>query len=101
LCASDQADTPQVNGPPEWTPGGELYRRSTRDLINRLVKRLTRTRRRETEADPAHLLEAIGVIVYDPDTGVIHPDLPAPGLGLRWREFVDIMADQYDVRFED
>jgi hypothetical protein len=33
----------------EELAGGELYRRSTGDLINRLVKRLTRTRRRETE----------------------------------------------------
>ena len=39
--------------------GTTLYRRSTEDLIARLVKRLLRTRRRDTEADPAHLLEAM------------------------------------------
>src|SRR5262249_26132592 len=80
---------------------GELYRRSTEELIKRLIRRLTRTRRRENEADPSHLLEAIAVIVYDPDTGELSDDLPEHGHGLRWSEFVATMADQYDVRFED
>lgn len=52
-------------------------------------------------ADPAHLLEAIAVIVYDPNTGLIRDDLPPGDLELRWDDFVRIMADTYDVRFED
>jgi hypothetical protein len=70
------------------------------ELIVRLIKRLEKTRRRETEADPPHLLEAVAVIVYDPDTATIHPDLPRPGAGFRWDEFVSIMAETYDVRFD-
>lgn len=74
---------------------------ATEELINRLIRRLTRTRRRETEADPAHLLEAIAVIVYDPNTSTMLADVPAHGTGLRWSDFVATMVDQYDVRFED
>jgi len=81
--------------------GSELYKSPTVDLIQRLIKRLLRTRRRDTEADPAHLLEAIAVIVYDPDAGLIHNELPPQDSGLRWNDFISIMADTYDVRFED
>lgn len=81
--------------------GSELYKSPTVDLIQRLIRRLRRTRRRDTEADPAHLLEAIAVIVYDPDTGLIHDELPPQDSGLRWNDFISMMADTYDVRFED
>lgn len=80
---------------------GELYKKPTTHLLERLIKRLQRTRRRETEADAAHLLEAVTVIVYDPDTGQLDPALPPPGSGLRWDEFVAALADSYDIRFED
>lgn len=80
---------------------GALVRKPTDSLIARLVRRLDRTRLRETEADAAHLLEAVAVIVYDPDTGILDPDIPPPGSGLRWDEFVATMAETYDVRFED
>jgi len=58
------------------------------------------TRRRDSEADAAHLLEAVAVIVYDPDTAILNPAVPAPGSGLRWGEFVARMAETYDLRFE-
>jgi hypothetical protein len=80
--------------------GDEVYQKPTLDLINRLVQRLAKTRLRDTEADPPHLLEAVTVIVYDPDTATLHPDLPPPGSGLRWDEFVSRMAEIYDVRFD-
>jgi hypothetical protein len=80
--------------------GDEVYQKPTLDLINRLVQRLAKTRLRDTEADPPHLLEAVTVIVYDPDTATLHPDLPPPGSGLRWDEFVSRMAELYDVRFD-
>lgn len=79
---------------------GDLYRKSTRHLIERLVERLRRTRRRETEADAPHLMEAITVIVYDPDTGKLDSELPPTGVGLRWDEFVSALADSYMLRFE-
>jgi hypothetical protein len=78
-----------------------LYKRSTEVLLGRLIRRLERTRRRETEADAPHLMEAVTVIVYDPDDARLREDLPAVGSGLRWEEFVQELADAYDVRFED
>ena len=80
--------------------GEDVYRKPTVDLISRLVQRLDKTRMRDTEADPPHLLEAVTVIVYDPDTAALHPDLPAHGTGLRWDQFVSRMAEIYDVRFD-
>jgi len=73
---------------------------STTSIVKRLVRRLQRTRRRETEADAPHLLEAVAVIVYNPDTGTLDPNLPPPGHGLRWDEFCDTLAETYDSRFE-
>jgi hypothetical protein len=80
--------------------GDEVYRKPTLDLITRLVQRLDKTRMRDTEADPPHLLEAVTVIVYDPDTATLHPDLPAQSTGLRWDQFVSRMAGIYDARFD-
>lgn len=80
--------------------GAAVYKKPTEDLVNRLIQRLMRTRQRETEADPAHLLEAVTVVVYDPDSSELHPSLPPEGSGLRWDEFVRTLAETYDVRFE-
>jgi hypothetical protein len=82
------------------TPGLAPGQRSTRHLIERAVQRLIRAGGRKTEADAAHLLDGIAVIPYDPNTGTSEPDLPAPGSGLRWEEFVDAMAKAYEARFE-
>jgi hypothetical protein len=78
---------------------GGLVRRPTTHLIDRALDRLTRAGRRETEGDAPHLLEGVGVIVYDPDHGALDPDRPAPGSGLRWEEFVERIAVVYDTRF--
>jgi hypothetical protein len=69
-------------------------------LIDRLVRRLQRTRKRETEADAPHLLEAVAVVAYDPDTATVLPDLPAVGSGLRWDEVINTIAEIYELRFE-
>jgi hypothetical protein len=81
--------------------GTAVYKKSTIELINRLIQRLTNTRLRDTEADPGHLLEAVAVIVYDPDKAELHPTLPPDGSKLRWDKFIDILAERYDIRFED
>lgn len=80
---------------------GGVTRVSTRHLIERAEERFVRARFREIEADPAHLLEATGLIVYDPDTQTLDPQLPKPGSGLRWDEFIARLADVYSLRFED
>jgi hypothetical protein len=40
------------------------------------------------------------VIVYNPESGDIHSDLPPLDSPLRWSEFVDGLAKAYDARFE-
>jgi hypothetical protein len=76
-------------------------RKDTRDLIRRAVARFMRVGDRKTEGDAPHLLEGIGIIVYDPDSATIEPAVPPPGSGLRWDEFVERLAFAYEARFED
>jgi hypothetical protein len=99
-AADEEEDVREEDEAEALQTAGEVYRKSTLDLINRLVQRLDKTRLRDTEADPPHLLEAVTVIVYDPDTATLDPDLPPPGSRLRWNEFVSRMAEIYDVRFD-
>jgi hypothetical protein len=75
--------------------------KNTASLIHRAVNRPIRAGGRQTEAEAAHLLEGFGVVVYDPHKAQIVPDLPAPGSGLRWEEFVEALFTAYDARFED
>lgn len=80
--------------------GDHVTRRQTVPLITRAVNRLSRAGGRRTEAEAPHLLEAVAVLVYDPDTASIDPAVPPPGSGLRWDEFIVILATAYDARFE-
>lgn len=77
----------------------EGQRKPTEHLITRAVSRLVRSGGRRNESEAAHLLEGVAVVVYDPDTGNLHPDLPPKGSGLRWDEFITAMAVAYDNRF--
>lgn len=97
----EEEEVDEVDEVDAITSADALYKRPTVALIDRLVRRLQRTRLRETEADAAHLLEAIAVIVYDPDIGDLDAELPPPGSGLRWDEFVTTLAETYDIRFEN
>ena len=76
-------------------------RKSTVHLINRAIQRLIRAGGRKVESDAPHLLEAIAVVAYDPDTASVDPDLPPKGSGLRWDEFIETLAQSYLARFED
>jgi hypothetical protein len=78
-----------------------VTRKSTIHLIERAVERLNRAGGRKSEAEAPHLLEGIAVVVYDPDTAQIEQDIPRPGLGLRWDEFVLALVTSYRARFED
>jgi hypothetical protein len=73
--------------------------KSTVQLITRAINRLVRGGKRHNESEAAHLLEGIGVIVYDPKTGAFDVSLPPPNSGLRWEEFVRDLAEAYDARF--
>lgn len=76
-------------------------RRPTIHLIERAIERLIRAGGRRSEAESAHLLEGIAVLVYDPDKATIDSEVPQPGSGLRWNEFIDALASSYRARFED
>jgi hypothetical protein len=98
----DDAET--VGAAAEAAAAGETpapIRKSTVHLIERAIDRLVRAGGRRSEAEADHLLEGIAVIVYDPDTATLHPDLPKTGSGLRWEELVNALVTSYRARFED
>jgi hypothetical protein len=90
-AATDDATPTSASGP---------GRKSTVHLIERAIERLVRAGGRKSEAEAAHLLEGIAVVVYDPDTALLSPDLPKAGQGLRWEEFIAALAGAYRARFE-
>jgi len=71
----------------------------TTRLIERAIGRFKRAGGRQTEGEASHLLEGIGVVVFDRESGEVDPELPAGGSGLRWQEFIDQMAETYEARF--
>jgi hypothetical protein len=75
-------------------------KKPTSELIRRAIARLVRAGGRVTEGDAAHLLEAIGVVIYDPDTASLSEDLPPEDSGLRWEQFITALVNAYDARFE-
>jgi hypothetical protein len=74
-------------------------RRDTRNYLERAARRLDRIRTRATEADASHLLEAFGLLAFDPVAAEIDPDIPPAKSRLRWDAFVEDLAQAYDVRF--
>lgn len=95
-----QAETKEIEET-EPEPAVAPPRKSTIHLIERAIERLIRAGGRKSEAEADHLLEGIAVVVYHPDTGQIHPDIPKAGSGLRWEEFVSALTMSYRARFED
>lgn len=81
------------------TSGNDELWKSTEHLVTRAVGRFVRAGGRQTEGDAAHLLESIAVVAFDRETGAIEPQLPPPGTGLRWSEFIDRVAETYEARF--
>jgi len=71
----------------------------TRNYLERASRRLARIRPRTTEADADHLLEAFGLLAFDPLTGKLDPDIPPVDSALRWDHFIDELVRAYDVRF--
>lgn len=95
----NDADT-IADGDGQKALSGEV-RKPTGHLIDRAIRRLIRAGGRKSEAEAAHLLEGIAVVVYDPDKATIDPLIPAAGYGLRWEEFLDVIETAYRARFED
>jgi hypothetical protein len=80
----------------EWTNG---QKKSTTHLVARAVELLRRAGNRRREDDAPHRLEGVAVVLFDPDSSEIHEQLPAAGSGVRWQEFVQSLAEAYDLRF--
>jgi hypothetical protein len=80
----------------EWAGG---RRKSTVHLVSRCCELLRRAGSRRREDDAPHRLEGVAVVLFDPDTAEIAPNLPAAGSGLRWEECVGGLASAYDERF--
>jgi len=74
-------------------------RSKTRTYLSRAARRHDRIRPRVSEADADHLVEALGLVIFDPETGELDPDLPAADSRLRWEGFVASLVEAYDARF--
>jgi hypothetical protein len=81
------------------TSGSDARWKSTEHLIARAVTRFRKAGGRDREDQAPYLLEGTAVVVFDHETGAIHPTLPPDGSGLRWDEFVDRLVEQYVLRF--
>lgn len=79
--------------------GNDDLWKATTPVVTRAIDRFIRAGGRETEGDAAHLLEGIGIVVFDHVTGTINPDVPPPGSSLRWEEFTGRLATAYNARF--
>jgi hypothetical protein len=67
---------------------------------NSIVGTLTRLGGRVLVDEPAHRAEALSLVVWDPATGHIDPDLPDPTSPLRIERFSEQMEHAYHDRFQ-
>jgi hypothetical protein len=74
-------------------------RRDTTHLVARATDRLSRAGGRLKESDAPHLLEAVCVLLYDPDSGTVSDFLPSHESGLRWDAFIATIVQTYQARF--
>ena len=84
----------------EVEKGGAAVRKPTTHLVERAITRLERAGGRRTEGDAPHLLEGVGILVYDPDDARIVEGLPPMSSPVRWQNFVSSLATAYAARFE-
>jgi hypothetical protein len=65
-----------------------------------ITETLERLGRREGIDGPAHMAEAISLVMWDPDTGTIDPDVPSPQSPLRLEQFSDQVQSAYVSRYK-
>lgn len=65
-----------------------------------IIRTLERLGSRKDVLDQAHLAEAISFIVWDPETGTIDSNVPAPSSPLRVDLFSDILFPHYLDRYK-
>jgi hypothetical protein len=64
-----------------------------------IMETLERLARRVGVDDPAHLAEAIALVLWDPANGIIDPDGPEPSSPLRIERFSEQVEAAYSVRY--
>lgn len=64
------------------------------------IQTLDRLAQRKAINDPDHLAEAIAVVVWDPETGTIVPDMPAADSHLRIENFSKNVQEIYHSRYK-
>lgn len=86
---------------PTYEEAASGRRKTTQSLIDRLVERLVRARDHRTQRAEPHLLEAVGLVVFDPDAGEVSQSLPSRESKLRYDDFLAELAAAYESRFEN
>lgn len=64
-----------------------------------MIEILTRLALRDDPDDPAHEAEAISLVVWHPDTGVVDPDIPDQASPLRIEKFSEYVQRAYYARY--
>lgn len=66
-----------------------------------MIRTLERLGSRDDELDQPHLAEAISMVIWDPDTGAIDPNFPAPDSILRLEKMSERIAPRYLDRYKN
>lgn len=67
---------------------------------NAMIGTLTRLGGRKLVSEPLHRAEAMSLLVWDPSTGTVDPNVPDPASPLRIERFSDDVYDAYHDRFQ-
>jgi hypothetical protein len=67
---------------------------------NAIVGTLTRLGGRVLVDEPSHRAEACSLIVWNPNTGSVDPNIPAPNSSLRIEQFSEQVESAYHERFQ-
>ena len=66
-----------------------------------IIRTLERLGSRENELDQHNLAEAVAFVVWDPDTGIIDPNVPKPGSNLRLETLNERVEAAYLDRYKN
>lgn len=65
-----------------------------------LIQTLERMSNRSTPQDQPHLAEAVSLLIWDPHTGNIDPDIPATDSSIRIENFSKLVEASYTARYK-
>jgi len=73
---------------------------TTPAVLAPMTETLERMARRSNVTDPAHLAEAVSLILWHPQDGSIHPAMPDPNSLLRIERFSEFVEAAYVTRYK-